>query len=83
MRFQVSLVDHDRLGGGARGSQPLHHADEDTPFAPRIRVIIERSIRPLTINWKNALFAGSDDDGGNWTVIASLIETAKLNRVAP
>lgn len=30
--FQVSRVDHDRLGRGVRGSQPLHHANEDTPF---------------------------------------------------
>lgn len=34
-------------------------------------------------NRKNALFAGSDDGGDNWAVIASLIETAKLNRVDP
>jgi len=44
---------------------------------------VERSIRPLTLNRKNALFAGSDDGGDNWAVIASLIETAKLNRVDP
>jgi len=44
---------------------------------------VERSIRPLALNRKNALFAGSDDGGDNWAVIASLIETAKLNRVDP
>jgi transposase len=35
---------------------------------------VERSIRPLTLNRKNALFAGSDDGGDNWAVIASLID---------
>ncbi len=44
---------------------------------------VERAIRPITLNRKNALFAGSDDGGQNWGVIASLIETAKLNGVDP
>lgn len=45
--------------------------------------IVERSIRPIALNRKNALFAGSDDGGDNWAIIASLIETAKLNMVDP
>lgn len=44
---------------------------------------VERSIRPITLNRKNALFAGSDEGGANWAIIASLIETAKLNGVNP
>lgn len=44
---------------------------------------VERTIRPLALNRKNALFAGSDDGGDHWAVIASLIETAKLNDVDP
>ncbi|WP_439545789.1 IS66 family transposase, partial [Sandarakinorhabdus sp.] len=44
---------------------------------------VERSIRPIALNRKNALFAGSDDGGDNWAIIASLIETAKLNQVDP
>ena len=36
----------------------------------------------MALNRKNALFAGSDG-GGNWAVIASLIETCKLNGVDP
>jgi len=44
---------------------------------------VERAIRPLALNRKNALFAGSDDGGDHWAVIASLIETAKLNGVDP
>ncbi|QYE33267.1 MULTISPECIES: IS66 family transposase [Sphingosinicellaceae] len=45
--------------------------------------IVERAIRPIALNRKNALFAGSDDGGENWAVIASLIETAKINAVDP
>jgi transposase len=45
--------------------------------------VVERSIRPIALNRKNALFAGSDEGGANWAIIASLIETAKLNGVNP
>jgi transposase len=44
---------------------------------------VERSIRPIALNRKNALFAGSDEGGANWAIIASLIETCKLNSVNP
>jgi hypothetical protein len=45
--------------------------------------IVERSIRPIALNRKNALFAGSDGGGEHWAIIASLIETCKLNGVDP
>ena len=45
--------------------------------------VVERSIRPIALNRKNALFAGSDGGGEHWAVIASLIETCKLNDVEP
>lgn len=45
--------------------------------------IVERAIRPIALNRKNALFAGSDGGGEHWATIASLIETAKLNGVDP
>jgi len=44
---------------------------------------VERSIRPIALNRKNALFAGSDEGGVNWAIVASLIETCKLNGVNP
>jgi transposase len=44
---------------------------------------VERLIRPIALNRKNALFAGSDEGGVNWGVVASLIETCKLNDVEP
>lgn len=45
--------------------------------------VVERSIRPLALNRKNALFAGSDGGAEHWAVIASLIESCKLLGVEP
>jgi transposase len=45
--------------------------------------IVERAIRPLALNRKNALFAGSDGGGDHWAILASLIESCKLNNVDP
>jgi transposase len=45
--------------------------------------IVERAIRPIALNRKNALFAGHDEGGRTWARIASLIETCKLNNVEP
>lgn len=44
---------------------------------------VERTIRPIALQRKNALFAGHDAGARNWAMIASLIETCKLNRVEP
>ena len=45
--------------------------------------VVERSIRPIVLNRKNALFAGHDQGAENWACIASLIETCKLHGVDP
>jgi hypothetical protein len=45
--------------------------------------VVERSIRPLALTRKNALFAGSDEGAEHWAVVASLIETCKLVGVEP
>ena len=44
---------------------------------------VERTIRPIALNRKDALFAGHDAGAENWAIIASLIETCKLNAVDP
>ena len=44
---------------------------------------VERTIRPIALNRKNALFAGHDAGAENWGIIASLIETCKLNGIEP
>lgn len=43
----------------------------------------ERTIRPIALNRKNALFAGHDAGAQNWAIIASMIETCKMNAVDP
>jgi transposase len=45
--------------------------------------VVERTIRPIALNRKNVLFAGSDGGGEHWAILASLIETAKLNGIDP
>jgi transposase len=44
---------------------------------------VERAIRPVTITRKNSLFAGNDTGGRHWAIIATLIQSAKLNGVEP
>ena len=44
---------------------------------------VENTIRPITLNRKNALFAGHDEGGRTWARMASLIETCKLNAIDP
>lgn len=44
---------------------------------------VERTIRPIALNRKNALFAGHDVGAENWAVIASLIETCNMNSIDP
>lgn len=45
--------------------------------------IVERAIRPIALGRKNHLFAGSDGGGAHWAILASLIETAKMNGADP
>jgi transposase len=66
----------------------LNHWDGLTRFLNDGRIeldtnIVERSIRPVVLNRKNALFAGHDEGAENWACIASLIETCKLHGVDP
>lgn len=44
---------------------------------------VERSIRGINLNRRNALFAGSDGGAEHWAVVASLTETCKLTDVDP
>ena len=44
---------------------------------------VERSIRGIALSRKNALFAGHDQGATGWAMIASLLETCKLNAVDP
>lgn len=44
---------------------------------------VERTIRAIALNRKNALFAGHDEGARNWATCATLIETCKLNKIEP
>ena len=44
---------------------------------------VERTMRPIALGRKNALFAGHDEGGRSWARIASLIATAKINGIEP
>jgi len=45
--------------------------------------IVEHAMRPVALGRKNALFAGADSGGKHWAIVATLIQTAKLNEVEP
>jgi transposase len=44
---------------------------------------VERAMRPIALGRKNHLFAGSDGGAEHWAILASLIETCKLNAIDP
>ena len=65
-----------------------HHWEGLTRFLDDGRIeldtnVVERSIRPIVLNRKNALFAGHDQGAENWACIASLIESCKLFGIDP
>ena len=69
---KAKIADEIRYG--------LNHWDGLTRFLDDGRIeldtnIVERGIRPIVLNRKNALFAGHDQGAENWACIASLIET--------
>ncbi len=45
--------------------------------------IVERAMRPVALGRKNALFAGAPSGGQHWAIVATLIQSAKLNDVEP
>jgi hypothetical protein len=66
----------------------LYHWEGLTLFLDDGRIeldtnIVERGIRPIVLDRKNALFAGHDEGAENWACIAPLIETCKLNGADP
>lgn len=80
--FELQLT---RVSGKAKIAEHIRYAfnhwDGLTRFLDDGRIeldtnIVERSIRLLVRNRKNALFAGHDQGAESWACIASLIETA-------
>jgi hypothetical protein len=67
---------------------PLNHWDGLLRYLDDGRIeidsnTVERSIRPLALSRKNALFGYKDAGGERWATLASLVETCKLNNVDP
>jgi transposase len=81
-----------QLPGGSEIAKAIRYAlnqwDGLTRFLDDGRIEIdsnsvERAMRPVALTRKNSLFAGSDEGAENWAMLASLIETCKLNAVNP
>jgi hypothetical protein len=81
-----------QLPGGSEIAKAIRYAlnqwDGLTRFLDDGRIEIdsnsvERAMRPVALTRKNALFAGSNEGAENWAMLASLIETCKLNGVNP
>jgi transposase len=82
----------DRISGHSTLAQAIRYALNHWPglilFLQDGRVeldtnTVERAMRPVALGRKNALFAGADSGGRHWAMVASLIQTAKLNDVDP
>jgi hypothetical protein len=74
------------LAGAIRYS--LNHWEGFTLFLEdgRIEVdnnTVERNMRPIALGRKNSLFAGNDGGAETWAILASLLNTAKLNEIDP
>jgi transposase len=87
--FEAQLV---RLSGKSKLAEAIRYAlnqwDGLRRFLDDGRIemdtnTVERSMRPIVLNRKNALFAGHDLGAENWAVNASMIETCKLHGVNP
>src|SRR6202166_5023898 len=66
----------------------LGHWDGLTVFLTDGRVevdtnTVERSMRPIALGRKNSLFSGSEGGAESWAILASLLNTAKLNGLDP
>jgi len=66
----------------------LNHWDGLTLFLSDGRVevdtnTVERSMRPIAMGRRNSLFSGNEGGAQSWAILASLINTAKLNNLDP
>jgi transposase len=74
------------LAGAIRYS--LNHWEGLTLFLEDGRIeidnnTVERNMRPIALGRKNSLFAGNDGGAETWAILASLLNTAKLNEIDP
>ena len=81
-RFSVKGKMHKAI------SYVLNHWDGLTRFIDDGRIeldtnVVERCIKPQALTRKNSLFSATHEGAQNWAVIASLLETCRLNAVDP
>jgi transposase len=91
--FKSWLKDNlAKVSGGSPLAKALRYAlnrwDGLTAFLDDGRIeldnnTVERAMRPIALGRKNHLFAGSDGGAEHWAILASLIETCKLNAIDP
>jgi transposase len=90
-RLKVVLSDcanrHMRRSGmGKAIDYAFKHWEELVRFVDDGRIdldtnAVERMFKPIILLRKSALFVGSDSGGHTWAILASIIETCKLNGV--
>lgn len=66
----------------------LNHWEGLTMFLSDGRVevdsnTVERSMRPIAMGRRNSLFAGNEGGAQSWAILASVVNTAKLNGLDP
>src|ERR1700756_5049234 len=66
----------------------INHWDGLTLFLSDARVevdtnTVERSMRPIAMGRRNSLFSGNEGGAQSWAILASLVNTAKLNDIDP
>src|SRR5207237_5885023 len=66
----------------------INHWDGLTLFLSDGRVevdtnTVERSMRPIAMGRRNSLFSGNEGGAESWAILASLVNTAKLNDLDP
>ncbi len=82
-RRVLGLLKHPLTGAFKQADLSFMRGPYDlSDFASRFELLSGKT-RWLARKLQNALFAGSDEGGANCAVIASLIETCKLNAVNP
>jgi len=63
--------------------EPGVHTARASGNGPQLPARYGQNDNLIALTRKNALFAGSNEGAANWAMLASLIETCKLNGVNP
>ena len=87
--LEARLLEVSKKSGlGKAIRYTLNHWDGLTRFIDDGRIeidnnTVERSIKPIGLGKKNYLFAGSEGGAETWAILASLINSAKLQDIDP